>query len=779
MRCSLQDLLRACALLALLPPSRGLAAEELQSSHSSPATAETPSAVPELADLIPRATELSERGADLAKKAAQDQAQLSGLQHELEELSARVNEDAKQFRQPESFDQWAGRLPELKAEIESASAALAEVGNAATANVRTLANLRKEWIGEQRQWNAWEAALRKDEPLEEVDATFTEAHETVDSALALLRERLGRLLTFQGEASALQARVKRLSFEVEGLSQEETLVGTSPPLLSTAYGSQLATALRAGARTRLVRISWPEAGFFARQGWIIALQAIFSLGLALIFVRKRRQLEQVEHWRFVARKPIAAGVLVGVLSMITLFQRPPAMLLLALSLLVGVAFMRLAEDLVRRGWRREFVYMLPILLNLTNVCYVFGLSLAVFRLYLVVAAAVSLFFCLRWAAESRRLRETRVYAWALWVAAVLFAAVLLEQFRGEAKLAEFLFVSSLRTLAVVLAFGLFRHLARGGLEWAVRRSAARGVPMVRSHVTLVTERSSLLLDLLIGVVVLAVLSIVWHVYESPAEAIVGLLSARAILGSQQFTLGIVLLAAALLGVAYVVSWMLRTLLTETVLVRRNLDAGVTISITRLVHYASVSLGYLAALVVLGVDLTKMTLLASALGVGIGFGLQTIVNNFVCGLILLLERPVRVGDTIEMAGLWAKIAKIGLRSTTVRTLDQADVIVPNSDLVTHQVTNWTLSDRHARTTIPVGVANGSNVDLVKQTLKACALAHPEVMEHPEPQVLFQSFGKALNFELRIWVKDVDKRLQVTSDLNQDIDRRFHEAGIEIP
>jgi small-conductance mechanosensitive channel len=176
----------------------------------------------------------------------------------------------------------------------------------------------------------------------------------------------------------------------------------------------------------------------------------------------------------------------------------------------------------------------------------------------------------------------------------------------------------------------------------------------------------------------------------------------------------------------------------------------------------------------------MTLLASALGVGIGFGLQTIVNNFVCGLILLLERPLRMGDTIELGGQWATIAKIGLRSTTIRTFDQADVIVPNTDLITNQVTNWTLTDRRARGIIPVGVAYGSDVPLVMQTLKECALAHPGVMKSPEPLILFRSFGdSSLNFELRAWVANVDHRLQVVSDLHQDIDRRFRQAGIEIP
>jgi potassium-dependent mechanosensitive channel len=783
MQCLLHNAFRAGVLVALLLCPRGLVAQEVQGTKSPSAAAEQPPEVPELADLIPLATDLSERLANLENKVG-DQRGLFRLEQRLQELGTRVDDDAKQFVQLKaSTGQRAGRLPEIKAEIEAVSDELATIADAVTADVRTFGRLRKEWIAEQRQWDAWQAVLRRDEPIEEIATNVTRAREDIETALALLRQQLKRLLTVQQQAGTLQARVKKLTVDVQALlslSRGGALVNASPPMFSTDYAAQLKAALGAGVRTGLVQISWPEEGFFAEQGWIMVLQGIVSLGLAFVFFRHRHQLERVEHWQFVARRPIAAGILVGMMSVVIFFQRPPAMLLLALSVLVGVAFVRLVGSLVNGGWPRRLVFGLLILLIMTNVCYVFGLPLAVFRLYLVVAALISLLCCLRWAGESRGLEEARLYAWALRSAAALFAAVLFAELRGEAKLAEFLFVSSVRTLAVVLAFALFRHLVHGGLEWAVQSSAARGVPMVRSNVKVVVQRLSLVSDLLIAVVVLGVLLMVWQVYEGPAEAITGLLSMRATIGSQQLTLGVVLLAIAALGVAYVVSWMLQTLLTEKLLVRRNLDVGVSISITRLLHYALVSLGYVVALVVLGVDLTKMTLLASALGVGIGFGLQTIVNNFVCGLILLLERPVRVGDTIEMGGEWVRIAKIGLRSTTVRTLDQADVIVPNTDLVTNQVTNWTLTDRHARTTIPVGVAYRSDVNLVMQTLKECALAHPEVLKTPQPEILFRSFGdSALNFELRAWVKDVDRRLQVASDLNQDIDRRFHEAGIEIP
>jgi small-conductance mechanosensitive channel len=426
------------------------------------------------------------------------------------------------------------------------------------------------------------------------------------------------------------------------------------------------------------------------------------------------------------------------------------------------------------------VYGLAILLIMTNLFYVLGLPLALFRLYILVAALVGVVCCLLWAANSSHMREVRLYAWVLRLAAVFFAVVLFIELWGEARLAEFLFVALLRTLAIVLVFGMLRYLVRGGLEWVALSFASRGAALVGSNVAVVVQRLAFLCDVLIGVVIFSVLLMTWQVYDDPSAAITGLLSAQATLGAQQITIGLVLLAIGSLGVSYFASWMLQTLLTKNVLARRHVDIGVSLSVTRLLHYALVSLGFVIALVVLGVDLTKMTLLVSALGVGIGFGLQTIVNNFVCGLILLFERPLRVGDTIDLDGQQVKIIKIGLRSTTVRTSAQADTIVPNTDLVTNKVTNWTLTDRHAQGMIAVGVAYGSDVALVIRTLKECALAHPGVLKNPEPRILFRNFGdNSLDFELGVRVTDVDNRSQIESDLRQEIDRRFRQASIEIP
>ncbi|MFC1793557.1 mechanosensitive ion channel family protein [Planctomycetota bacterium] len=328
---------------------------------------------------------------------------------------------------------------------------------------------------------------------------------------------------------------------------------------------------------------------------------------------------------------------------------------------------------------------------------------------------------------------------------------------------------------------LFLYVVRGGLEWVFRTAPFRRAAVLHSGDTdTIVRRVMRFINIAIwGLVLLPAILMIWGIYDSLERAVKGLLGLGFDLGSQRISVGLVITSAGVLYGSFLASWIFQKLLMDDVLLKRQMQRGVRHSIARLVHYVIVFVGFLFALSILGFDITKLTIMLSALGVGIGFGLQSVVNNFVSGLILLFERPVRVGDSIELVGKWAEITKIGLRATTVQTFDQADVIIPNADLVTNQVTNWTLSNRRARLTIPVGVAYGSDVPLVIETLMACADAISMVAKTPAPQVLFLSFGESsLDFELRVWVLDVDHRLTTKSELHQEIDRGFREANIEI-
>jgi small-conductance mechanosensitive channel len=225
---------------------------------------------------------------------------------------------------------------------------------------------------------------------------------------------------------------------------------------------------------------------------------------------------------------------------------------------------------------------------------------------------------------------------------------------------------------------------------------------------------------------------------------------------------------------------IRSILEAEVFPRRRFDRGIRDAIKKLLHYSMVFVGFLFAMSLAGVELKNFAVLAGAFGIGIGFGLQNIVNNFVSGIILLFERPIKVGDIVIIDNAWGTVLRIGLRSTVVTTLDESEIIVPNSLLVSEMVTNWSLTSPLCRVSIPVGVAYGSDVPLVLKILVEAGEENEDILTDPAPSPLFNGFGdSSLDFELRVWISNVRDRLRVRSEVCQFIDRRFREEGVEIP
>jgi potassium efflux system protein len=237
--------------------------------------------------------------------------------------------------------------------------------------------------------------------------------------------------------------------------------------------------------------------------------------------------------------------------------------------------------------------------------------------------------------------------------------------------------------------------------------------------------------------------------------------------------------AVILGTLVLVK-IVAPLLELEIVPRLSNSQGLPIAVATVTRYLLVTAGTLLAIAAMGVDLTKVTVLAGALGVGIGFGLQSVVNNFVSGLILLIERPINVGDIVQMGQLRGTIRRIGVRSSTVQIPQGAEVIVPNADLISKEVTNWTLSDRKRRVEIDVGVAYDCEPDQVVKLLEAAAKEVTEVLVNPPPCASCVSFGdSALGFRLEAWVDDYDRGGANESALRMIIVRRLKEAGIEIP
>ena len=739
-------------------------------------------AAPSVAEIVPLGTQLAEGSAALESELT-NVFDSSAAEESLDKIakdSANLSEQLQKLKTAGNYGY--DQLAELKANIDAQARSLGKIIQPLTEAINKTDLWKEEWSKESQRWKDLRSSIPKNIPLKTVTSTFAKAHKTINRTLALITDKLKSLLALQQETGAIQSGLYSLRLETDNLllaMRGQLWSKSADSMFSTNYYAQFGTGLWEELRKGFANLSWPGWNFLQKQGWLLILQILLSLAVTVNIRRSRSMLEQDERWQFIAKRPLAAGIFFGFFVLMLFYKTPPSTWRLTLNLILMVALARILGGFFAKVWRKRVVYTLAAFLIATWVFEALNLPLPLFRLYVFLTALGGMILCLWRAAENSRHQGPLLYIWTLRLAGLMFLSVIIAEMGGYSTMAVHVLESSLATTFTVLGAWMLMLMIRGTLEWIIQTPPLRNIPYLQSKAKVIVSRSAILTNVLIGALFTTFILVIWRVYDRPAEAIQGVFGFGFMVGSRKVTLGLVLTAGALLYGSFLTSWAVQTMLMKGVFTNRELQVGVRISIARLIHYGFVFVGFLLALAALGVGLREITIIAGALGVGIGFGLQGIVNNFVSGLILLFERPIKVGDYIQLGEQWAEIKKIGLRATVVETLDRSEIVVPNSDLVSNQVTNWTLSHRMARLVILVGVEYGSDVPLVMETLKEAAMASSKVMRLPEPQVLFVNFGESsLDFQLRVWISNIDDRFSVKSQLHQEIDSRFRQAGIVI-
>ena len=344
---------------------------------------------------------------------------------------------------------------------------------------------------------------------------------------------------------------------------------------------------------------------------------------------------------------------------------------------------------------------------------------------------------------------------------------------GYTQLAQYILFSTAYTFAVFIGYWLALDLFTTSFKTFCQVLQYENLNNLTQPMTAIV---GVVLTFVFGIL----LAVSWGATQADILAVWNYLLEGDTIGGQVISLTTVLVFLSVIIGGYLLTRVSRFVLSNSILEYTHVANEVKNAFLKVVSYVGLTITVIVAIGLAGIDLTNLALLISALSVGIGFGLQEVVSNFIAGIILLFERPINEGDWIEVGTTSGIVKKISVRSTTIETFDRSEVVVPNKDLMANAVKNWTLGSRLGRVVVDVGVAYGTSVEKVKSILLEIATNHPHVAEEPGPSVVFMRFGAdALEFEIRAILIDVNYMISARSEINEQIQARFENEGIEIP
>ncbi|MEZ5347039.1 MAG: mechanosensitive ion channel [Pyrinomonadaceae bacterium] len=628
--------------------------------------------------------------------------------------------------------------------------------------------------------------------IEEVKATLR----SISGTRKLVEERRAELLTLQSRVSKEETRINDILGSIKEVREEalsHLFVRDSPPIWLVGQKESSITAQSSEIRNSVSEQIATLSDYFSRQRDNFILHGFLLVLFAgsLFWLRKRMRpwIEnepQLERAFTVFQLPIASALILTIIFSGQLYPQAPRILTALIggaALIPGIIFLRRILD----------PPMFPILNALMIFYFVDRIreitaSLPFVSRVLFLLEILGAVIFLIWFLRSKRLsdriqvKHRRIFTMIrkiIPVVLVLFSIAVLANIFGLVSLSSVIGNGIFRTAYAALVLYAAVQIIESLLIFAFRLRPLSLLNMVKTHRRMLQFKTFRVIQWLAiiawGLITLRIFSI----YDTVLKYATSFLTAELEIGSIAVSLSDIIIFGVTIWLAFALSRAVRFILEEDVYSRFSLAGGVPYAMSTILHYSLLVAGFIIAIAALGIDLTKFTILAGAFGVGLGFGMQNIVNNFVSGLILLFERPVKVEDYVQIGTHQGDLKQIGLRASVLRTVDGSDIIVPNGQLISEEVTNWTLSDTQRRIDVRVGVAYGSDPRHVMELLTNVAVAHNGILKDPEPRAIFVGFGdNSLDFELRAWT-DSEQWVVVKSDVTLGVHDTLGEKGIEIP
>jgi small-conductance mechanosensitive channel len=686
-------------------------------------------------------------------------------------------------------------IKEIDAELRDLDGAASKLEAALSARARSLDADLNRLRELQRLWTATVPEAAELGAPESIQHRAAGTVASIDAVQAEVKRQRNEALTELDRVSRVRSSLEAVRAEalLRRKSAERRLFALAEaPIWRTAWAGR---PIGRAAREQLARDARRFKRYLGQSGTRLAGQflVLFLGSLVLLFVLRERARECAKIDPFargplrMIDRPLAAAMLTAVLTLIwttpkamteTLF-RDTAWVLLILS--AAVLLRRLLGPAVTRT-----LSILSAAACVSLLRYLYEQDPLLDRIVLILqvcAVAATLAADLstgRWK-EAFPERRWQRFSTAVIVTALFFlgAALVLAVigYVGPARLLRTGVIGSLGIGLICLgAYSLLYGLA----STLLTTRPARALRLVQSHADGIRLFLRRAFAALFGFEWIFWSLRVFGLGDDAGRALDGFLKATFDVGSATISVSVILTFLLVLVATFLLAAAIRFLLEGEILPRLNLESGIAFTVSTTARYAVLVGGVLLAFSAAGISLSRVSLLAGALGVGLGFGLQNLVSNFISGLILLFERPIEVGDVVDAGSLLGEVRRIGMRSSTILTAEGAEVVVPNSDLISKSVINWTLSDRRRRIEVKVGVAYGSDPEKVIGLLLQAAADHPEALTTPAPAAYFMGFGdSSLDFVLHVWASRFEQGLALQSAVRRAVHRVLGEAGIEIP
>jgi potassium-dependent mechanosensitive channel len=684
-------------------------------------------------------------------------------------------------------------LLNLRQETKRLSVQLLKLQSGLTPRSQEVEARWKELLQMENLWRITYASLAGQEiPPATRDLTFA-IHNQIKAALDKIAALRPSLLALQVQISAQRITMDRIRMQTDAaISETKARLFTvdSEPIWKAIASARFSVSLMQSWRGLYQRRALPLFDYLKENKpllWAhLLIFGLLALALGAVSRKSREWVSPQEEGYYAGQllgHPVTAALLLSLLLSLKLYPNAPTTFYRLPMLLLVIPLLQLFSAVQGRGERR-LLYFLTGIYVLRRLDELVAVDDFLHRAFLLLLTSLSLFGI--WLAISKKHgagkkpeRWHQAKFRLLQLAGLILLASFIANIVGSVQLATLLADSCIGSafLGAALVAGVLT--LEGYLFPVLLSPLARTSPAICKYHVVVKRRISLLVRLAaLGIwawLSLGMFGLTEHIIAAAAP----IMARQFSFGQTTFSLHGILLFAVTIWLAALIARFLGFLIEEEILIRLTLPPGIPASISMLLRYTIIGLGFVLALAGAGLQWSQIALVAGAIGVGIGLGLQNLVASFIAGLILIFERPIRVGDMVEIGTISGTVTRIGLRSSSVKTYDGSEVICPNSNLISQQLINWTLSSQTRRVEVQVGAAYHSDPGTVLNILKTVAENYPGVLKDPQPVALFMGFGESsLNFVLRFFCS-LDDFASLSSNIKVRINEAFREAGIEIP